>query len=137
MWKLAKKGIESAFGSWAKLTHLKGIAIEENMFHVLDFSTLKKKRKKHTHTYHKYLNHPVIYRTRPSSSGHEPKPTHIPHDSCTKALRPVSRPGQKMFNSQNLDHEVEYAQRLQGLQGVGLQLEDLADRLPVRLSQPA
>eukprot|EP00983_Pelagomonas_calceolata_P084006 1156274-Pelagomonas_calceolata.AAC.3 len=25
----------------------------------------------HTHTDHKYSNHPAIYRTRPSSSGHE------------------------------------------------------------------
>eukprot|EP00983_Pelagomonas_calceolata_P016944 533084-Pelagomonas_calceolata.AAC.1 len=37
--KLAKKGIKSVFGSWAKLTQLSAIAIEKNMFLVLDFST--------------------------------------------------------------------------------------------------
>eukprot|EP00983_Pelagomonas_calceolata_P009753 316064-Pelagomonas_calceolata.AAC.1 len=41
MRKLAKKGIKSVFGSWAKLTQLKAIALEKNMFLVLnlDLST--------------------------------------------------------------------------------------------------
>eukprot|EP00983_Pelagomonas_calceolata_P105726 1159161-Pelagomonas_calceolata.AAC.1 len=32
--------MQSAFGSWAKLARLKANVIEENMFLVLDFSTL-------------------------------------------------------------------------------------------------
>eukprot|EP00983_Pelagomonas_calceolata_P034734 1088283-Pelagomonas_calceolata.AAC.1 len=80
-WKLAKKGINSVFGSWAK----------------------------HIHTHHKKLNHPAMYRTRPSdlqiyrmdrqpqrwanrpglelqAVGTEPEPTHIPHDSFIQIL---------------------------------------------------
>eukprot|EP00983_Pelagomonas_calceolata_P027404 860671-Pelagomonas_calceolata.AAC.1 len=38
MWKLAKQGIKSVSGSWAKLTQLTAIAIEKNMFLFLDFS---------------------------------------------------------------------------------------------------
>eukprot|EP00983_Pelagomonas_calceolata_P046490 1140207-Pelagomonas_calceolata.AAC.2 len=42
MWELAKTGINSAFGSWAKLTHLKAIAIEENMQRKLSLHQIRK-----------------------------------------------------------------------------------------------
>eukprot|EP00983_Pelagomonas_calceolata_P018382 575640-Pelagomonas_calceolata.AAC.1 len=51
----------------ALLTQIKAIAIERNMFLVLDFSTPTLIR----FVSHKHLSHPTTYRTRPSSSGHE------------------------------------------------------------------
>eukprot|EP00983_Pelagomonas_calceolata_P048536 1141084-Pelagomonas_calceolata.AAC.1 len=35
-------------------------------------------RLQHTHTYHKHLNHPAVYRIQTSST--ESEPTHVPHD---------------------------------------------------------
>eukprot|EP00983_Pelagomonas_calceolata_P041217 1137967-Pelagomonas_calceolata.AAC.2 len=63
MWKLGKKGIKSASGSWAKVWNA----------HTTQSNCNRKEHvsRQHTHTYHTYLNHPTIYKTRPSSSGHE------------------------------------------------------------------
>eukprot|EP00983_Pelagomonas_calceolata_P053605 1143356-Pelagomonas_calceolata.AAC.5 len=77
MWKLAKRGIKSASRSWSKMRN--GFKISEQ---VLMFSAQLTHRAiviehvfrpglQHSYTCHKYLNHPSIYRTRPSSSGQE------------------------------------------------------------------
>eukprot|EP00983_Pelagomonas_calceolata_P125649 1161225-Pelagomonas_calceolata.AAC.28 len=77
MRKLAKKGINSEFGSWAKLTQLKAlqaIAIEKNimMFLVLDFTPTLITNNSTTQSFTGLGLQAVDTKL---------KPTHIPHDS--------------------------------------------------------
>eukprot|EP00983_Pelagomonas_calceolata_P078110 1154156-Pelagomonas_calceolata.AAC.3 len=59
--------MKSVFGSWATLTQL--MSCDHSNCNRREY--VSRPGLQHTHTYHEYLNHPAIYRTRPSSNGHE------------------------------------------------------------------
>eukprot|EP00983_Pelagomonas_calceolata_P104512 1159036-Pelagomonas_calceolata.AAC.10 len=80
MWKLTKKVIKSVFGSWAKVRNGSKRPMDRSVYFCAVYAPQNNcNRREHascpglqsTHTYHKYMNHPAIYRTQPSSSGHE------------------------------------------------------------------
>eukprot|EP00983_Pelagomonas_calceolata_P003037 100574-Pelagomonas_calceolata.AAC.1 len=83
MWKLAKKGTKSAFGRWAKVCYGLKRSLNRSLHFLHSLHTVAPQSNyngrehvsrpglRYTHTYHEHFNHPAIYRTRPSSSGHE------------------------------------------------------------------